>query len=322
MEGLTVFNEIFDKDPPDPLNKTANDGAFHVAKLKANITVSSVISDMYDETDPKFTTFMTNKTAFQKKAKDLMICNGEFDALENGLKPLFIGYQQKIIGTYAPGTSAYKALYWITISEMFKSGIESKIGNVDQFLLVLEDYPSLVLIKTDLIAKKGLLLAKMDAKVLLDSQANALEVIARASQKIFCIQEQGNAGGLMQFYRETPYLCNQYYNVTDIKQYKETEGAKAKKDALIHEFAPNTITIATGVLLTPSCVPNIKNIGVEGVKLGSTYALGVKGPALFALPPGKYFRKNIKFIGAVNNSYLVVDTTGNTVPVKLRIEIK
>ncbi len=322
MEGLTVFNEIFDKDPADPLDKTENDGGFHLNELFAHKGDDPVILKMYTDTKPKFDTFIVDKTLYDKNFGDLKLMNADFDAFEDGLNDIFHGYQRTIAVPYPPGTPTYLALFWENVTDMFKGGISKKIANINRFLLVLEDHADLVLIKTNLTTVKGTLNTKMQNKVILDAVVEDNLKTARASQKIFCIEEQGNAGGLMQFYKATPYVCNQYYNVTDIKNYQPTEGALAKKAALIHEFAPNTITVVPGVMLTPSCKPDIKNIGVEGVKLGSTYAVGVKGPALLALPPGKYYRKNIKFIGAVNNSYLVVDTMGNTVAVKLKIEIK
>ncbi len=322
MEGLTVFNEIFDKDPPEPMDKTERDGRFHVNALNANKGVDPVILKMHTDTNPKFETFITDKTLYDKNAGDFKIMNSEFDTLVDGLNDIFRGYQRKIVILFPPETSAYKALFWESITDMFEGGIAKKIANVNRFILTLDDYPSILLIKADLILEKAKIITKQQDKADLDSLTTQSLTTARASQKIFCIEEQGNTGGLMQFYKETPFVCNQYFEVTDIKHYQETELAKAKKAALIHEFEPNTITIVPGVVLTPSCKPNIKCLSVEGAKLGSTFEYGSEGKAIYYLASGKTFKKNIKIIGAINNPYLVVDTTGNTGIVKLRIEIK
>ena len=115
---------------------------------------------------------------------------------------------------------------------------------------------------------------------------------------------------------------NQYYNVTDIKHYQPTEGAKAKKESHLHSFMPNTITIVTDILLSPSCKPHIKNLSLETVKIGTTYAQNVKPAQKNSLDPGKTFKKKIVNIGDPSNTLLVVDTTGNKESVTLEIIVK
>lgn len=322
MEGLPIFREVFATEPPEPLAKTSTDGAFHVAALNANKGIDPVILAMWTATDPLFTTFSNDKIAFEKGEEDLKIKNAAFDVLESSLPGVFSVYQESIVGIYPTSTVKYKELFWESISDMFKGGIATKFENINRFLSVIGSDAALATIKTNLLAVQLNLNTKMAEKFALKSQVEALDLVVRASQKLFCQEEDANAGGLKQFYKTTPYVCNQYYNVTDIKRYKPTAIAEAKKAALLHEFAPNTITIVPNVLLWSSCVPNIKNLSMETVKISSTNAVGSQGKGIYDLAPGKSYRRNIKYIGAVGNTLLVVDTTGCTDIVKLKIEIK
>ncbi len=322
MQGLPIFNELFDKTDPDPLEKTATDGGFHVDALKANKDVDVVIMGMYTATNPLFSTFMTDKIAYEKGEGDIKLLNASFDMLEKGLNAVFSGYQKTIVGIYPPETDKFKELFWVSITDMFNVGISTKMGNVSRFLLALDGDVALAAIKTNLLLKQSEILTKQGSRNTLRFKVDALELVTRASQKIFCQEEQGNAGKLMSFYKTTPYLCNQYYNVTDIKHYQPTEAAIAKKEAHIHEFAPNTITIASDIMLSPSCKTHIKNLSMETVKIGTTYAMDVKPRQKHSLDPGKTFKKKIKFIGEESNTLLVIDTTGNTVNVKLEIIVK
>jgi len=319
MRGLPIFNELFDKTDPDPLEKTAVDGGFHVDALEANKDVDAVILGMSTATAPLYSTFMTDKVAFDKGEGDIKLLNASFDVLENSLKGIFLGYQKTIVGIYLPDTDRYKELFWINVTDMFKVGIATKMSNVSRFLLAVGNDVKLATIKTSLLLKQSEILTKQATRTSLRFKVDALELVARASQKIFCQEEQGNAGTLMNFYKKTPYLCNQYFNVTDIKHYKATEGAKAKKAAHLHEFLQNTITIVSDILLSPSCKTHIKNISMETVKIGTTYAPDVKPRQKHSLDPGKTFKKKIKFIGEESNTLLVVDTTGNTGSVTLEI---
>jgi len=322
MRGLPIFNELFDKTDPDPLEKTAVDGGFHVDALDANKDVDAVIMGMSTATAPLYSTFMTDKVAFDKGEGDIKLLNASFDVLENSLKGIFLGYQKTIVGIYLPETDRYKELFWESVTDMFKVGIATKMSNVSRFLLALGSDVKLATIKTSLLLKQSEILTKQASRKTLKSQVDALELTARASQKIFCQEEQGNAGLLMNFYKKTPYLCNQYYNVTDIKHYKATEAAIAKKEAHIHEFAPNTITIVSDILLSPSCKTHIKNLSMETVKIGTTYAQNVKPAQKNSLDPGKTFKKKIVNIGDPSNTLLVVDTTGNKESVTLEIIVK
>ena len=322
MDGLKVFREIFYTDPPEPLEKTAVDGGFHVGVLEAKKTEDPVILEMATITSPLYSTFMTGKTAFEKGEGDMKLLNASFEVLEKSLNGIFLGYQKTIVGIYSPETDRYKELIWVNVTDMFTGGISIKMGNVSRFLLALDGDVALAAIKTNLLLKQSEILTKQGSRNTLRFKVDALELVARASQKIFCQEEQGNAGTLMNFYKKTPYLCNQYYNVTDIKHYQPTEAAIAKKEAHIHEFAPNTITIASDIMLSPSCTTHIKNIGLETVKIGTTYAPDVKPRQKHSLDPGKTFKKKIKFIGEESNTLLVIDTTGNTVNVKLEIIVK
>ena len=322
MEGLPIFNEIFATIPPAPLETTATDGAFHVEALNANKLVDPKILAMWTATHPLYDTFMVDKTKFDKGEGDLKLMNAAFDVLEKGLNSVFTGYQQTIVGIYKPETDKYKELFFMNISDMFRGGISVKLGNVRRFLLACGSDVKLAAIKADLILKQSEITTKQSDKTLLKAQVEAMGVTVRASQKIFCQEEEGNAGTLRELNKTNTYLCNQYFLVTDIKHYKPTAIAIAKKEALIHEFAKNTITIVENVLLSPSCKPNIKSLSMEGVKLGSAYNQDSALAANYPLEAGKTFKKNIKYIGAVGNTLLVVDTTGNTASVKLRIEIK
>jgi len=322
MQGLPIFRELFDTDPPEPLEKTATDGGFHVDALEANKAVDPVILGMATITSPLYSTFITGKTAFDKSEGDLKLMNASFDVLEKGLNGVFTGYQRTIVGIYSPETDRYKELFWESITDMFKVGIATKMSNVSRFLLALGDDVKLAAIKSDLLIKQEEIITKQASRKTLKSQVDALEIVARAAQKKFCVEEQGNAGTLMNFYKDTPYLCNQYYNVTDIKHYQPTEGAKAKKESHLHSFMPNTITIVTDILLSPSCKPHIKNLSLETVKIGTTYAQNVKPAQKNSLDPGKTFKKKIVNIGDPSNTLLVVDTTGNKESVTLEIIVK
>ncbi len=322
MEGLSMFREVFATEPPEPLAKTAIDGAFHVAALNAHKTIDPVILAMWTATDPLFTTFSTDKIAFEKGEEDLKIKNAAFVVLEGSLNGVFSVYQETIVGIYPTTTVRYKELYWESISEMFRGGIATKFENISRFLSIIGTDVALATIKTNLLGVQLNLNTKMAEKFALKAQVEALDLVVRASQKLFCQEEDGNAGGLKQFYKTTPYVCNQYFKVTDIKYYKPTAIAEAKKAALLHDFAPNTITIVPNVLLWSNCKPNIKNLSMEAVKISSTNAVGSQGKGIFDLAPGKSYRKDIKFIGAVGNTLLVVDTTGCTENVKLKVEVK
>lgn len=322
MDGLPIFNELFDKNPPEPLDKTATDGGFHVNSLNAKQGDDPTISEMYVLTQPKFDTFITDKTKYEKTAGDLMELNAAFDETENGLNTIFQGYQRKIAVLHGPDTDAYKALFWISITDMFKVGIEKKKANMNRFALVLEDYPDLATIKTDLGVVQADISTKQLAKATLESTVAANLLTARASQKIFCIEEQGNAGGLMKLFKATPYQCNQFYEVTDIKHYKPTETALAKKESHMHEFLPNTITVVSDILLSPSCTPSIKNLSLETVKIGTTFDATVKPAQKNTLASGKTFKKKINFIGDASNTLLVIDTMGCTNKVTMEIVVK
>ena len=317
-----MFNESFDTNPPQPMEQTYNDGLFHVNMLKAKKGDSPIILEMYTCTNPKFDTFSTAYTLYEVNTHNLKIMNTDFDELVKSIKAKFLNDQIKIVNFYPPGSAGYKALYKNNISDMFNVGIATKLNNIDLFIVILNDFPELLILIPDLIALKKTITDAQEVKNKLETDVFKLEKDARAKQKIFCIQERGNAGGLLQFYKETPYLCNEFFKVTNIKHYKETEKAKAKKEDSIHVFWPNTITIVSGILLTPSCKPYIKNISLETVKIGSTYSISVKPRVNHDLEPGKTFKKNIKFIGAFNNSFLIVDTMGLKEVVKLKIIIK
>ena len=319
MQGLPIFRELFDTNPPEPLEKTSTDGAFHVDALKANKDVDPIILGMATTTTPLFSAFMAGKIAFDKGEGDLRKLNASFDVLEKGLNGIFLGYQRTIVGIYAPETDRYKELFWVAVTDMFTGGIAAKMENVSRFQLALDGDVSLAAIETDLLLKQSDIITKQASRKTLKSKVDALELTARAAQKKFCVEEQGNAGLLMNFYKDTPYLCNQYYNVTDIKHYKPTEGAIAKKESHLHSFMPNTITIVSDILLSPSCKTHIKNLSMETVKIGTTFAQDVKPAQKNSLDPGKTFKKKIVNIGDPSNTLLVIDTTGNTGSVTLEI---
>ena len=322
MQGLPMFNESFDTNPPQPMDKTIKDGSFHVNVLNAKKDDSPVIMQMYLDTNPKFQYFSTAFTLYEAKANGLKIMNEGFNVRVKTIKAKFLNDRRKIIGKYPPGSDGYNTLYRENISDMFNVGIASKLSNIDLFILILNDFPDLSSLIPGLIALKKTITDAQEVKKKLETLVAKLEKDARAKQKIFCIEERGNSGGLLQLYKNTPYLCNEFFLVTDIKHYAETEGAKAKKDMHLHEFSPNTITIVTGVLLTSSCKTYIKNLSLETVRIGSTFSYEAKSQVRYQLEAGKTFKGKINKFGAFDNTLLVVDTTGLKEIVKLKIIIK
>ena len=322
MQGLPLFNESFDTNPPQPMDKTIKDGSFHVNMLNAKKDDSPVIKQMYLDTYPKFECFSKAFTLLEAKDNSLKLTNESFNVLVKTIKAKFLTDQRKIVSFYPPESAGYKTLYKENISEMFNVGIASKLSNIDLLIIKLNDFSDLLTFIPELIALKKTITDAQIIKKKLETLVAKLEKDARAQQKIFCIEERGNAGGLLQLFKETPFLCNAFFLVKDIKHYKETEGAKTKKDMSLHEFWPNTITIATGVSLSPNSKNYIKNLSLETVKIGSTFSYEAKSKQNLKLESGKIFKGKTTKLGAINNSMLIVDTMGLKDVVKLKIIIK